>query len=145
MELSFLNFILQLSQNLPLCIITILILGVILVNGWTDAPNAIATCISTRSIPPKKAIIMAAIFNFLGVFVMTLLSSTVAETIYNIANFGSDYSNALLALCAGLVAIVLWAIVAWYFGIPTSESHALIAGISGAAIAIQSRHIWNKY
>ena len=145
MDLSFGNFIVQLTQNLPLCIITILILGVILVNGWTDAPNAIATCISTRSIHPKKAIIMAAIFNFLGVFVMTLLSSTVVETIYNIANFGSDCSNALIALCAGLVAIVLWAIIAWYFGIPTSESHALIAGISGAAIAIQSRHIWNKY
>ena len=145
MELSFGNFILQLSKNIPLCIITILILGVILVNGWTDAPNAIATCISTRSIYPKKAIIMAAIFNFLGVFVMTLLSSTVAETIYNIANFGNNYSNALIALCAGLVAIVLWAIVAWYFGIPTSESHALIAGISGAAIAIQSRYIRNKY
>lgn len=53
MELSFENYIIQLSQNLPLCIITILILGVILVNGWTDAPNAIATCISTRSIHPK--------------------------------------------------------------------------------------------
>ena len=137
MELTFGNFIKQLSQNPPLCVITILILGVILVNGWTDAPNAIATCISTRSIHPKKAIIMATIFNFLGVFVMTLLSSTVAETIYNIANFGNNPSNALLALCAGMVAIVLWAVIAWFFGIPTSESHALIAGISGAAIAIQ--------
>ena len=137
MELTFGNFIKQLSQNPPLCVITILILGVILVNGWTDAPNAIATCISTRSMHPKKAIIMATIFNFLGVFVMTLLSSTVAETIYNIANFGNNPSNALLALCAGMVAIVLWAVIAWFFGIPTSESHALIAGISGAAIAIQ--------
>ena len=80
---------------------------------------------------------MATVFNFLGVFVMTLLSSTVAETIYNIANFGNNHSNALLALCAGMVAIVLWAVIAWFFGIPTSESHALIAGISGAAIAIQ--------
>ena len=137
MEISLENFVLQLSHNIPLCIITILISSVILVNGWTDAPNAIATCISTRSIHPKKAIIMATIFNFLGVFVMTLLSSTVAETIYNIANFGNNPSNALLALCAGMVAIVLWAVIAWFFGIPTSESHALIAGISGAAIAIQ--------
>ena len=143
MELSFENFIFQLSQNLPLCIITILILGVILVNGWTDAPNAIATCISTRSIRPKYAILMAAIFNFLGVFIMTLISSTVAQTLYNIANFGDNSSNALIALCAGLIAIVSWAILAWYFGIPTSESHALIAGVSGAAIAIQSRFIWN--
>ena len=145
MELTFENFIIQLSQNFPLCIITILILGVILVNGWTDAPNAIATCISTRSINPKKAILMATVCNFLGVFVMTLVSSTVAETIYNIANFGDDFSSALIALCAGLVAIVLWAVVAWYFGIPTSESHALIAGVSGAAIAIQSRNFRNKY
>ena len=145
MEISLGSFLLQLSQNLPLCIITILTTGVILVNGWTDAPNAIATCISTRSIHPKRAIMMAAICNFLGVFIMTLLSSTVAETIYNIANFGNEQSNALIALCAGLVAIVSWAIIAWYFGIPTSESHALIAGISGAAIAIQSRNIRNKF
>ena len=120
-----------------LCVITLLMLSVILVNGWTDAPNAIATCVSTRSIKPKKAIIMAAVFNFLGVFTMTLLSSTVVQTLYNIANFGNDSSNALVALCAGLVAIVLWAVLAWFFGIPTSESHALIAGVSGAAIAIQ--------
>lgn len=145
MELTFENFIFQLTHNLPLCVITILILGVILVNGWTDAPNAIATSISTRSIRPKKAILMATIFNFLGVFVMTLISSSVAETIYNIANFGENSTSALIALCAGLVAIVSWAVIAWYFGIPTSESHALIAGVSGAAIAIQSRNFWNKY
>ena len=137
MELSFQNFLIQLFNNPALFVITILILGVILVNGWTDAPNAIATCVSTRSISPKKAIIMAAIFNFLGVFVMTFISSTVAETIYNMVDFGNDSSNALIALCAGLIAIVSWAILAWIFGIPTSESHALIAGISGSAIAIQ--------
>ena len=137
MELSFRNYIEQLLKNPYLCVITLLMLSVILVNGWTDAPNAIATCVSTRSIKPKKAIIMAAVFNFLGVFTMTLISSTVVQTLYNIANFGNDSSNALVALCAGLVAIVLWAVLAWFFGIPTSESHALIAGVSGAAIAIQ--------
>ena len=138
MELTFKNYIIQLAKSPTLCVITILILGVILVNGWTDAPNAIATCVSTRSIRPKRAIIIAAIFNFLGVFVMTLLSSTVAQTIYNIANFGNDASSALVALCAGLVAIVAWAVFAWWFGIPTSESHSLIAGITGSAIAIQN-------
>ena len=137
MDLSIQGFITNLSQSLPLCIITLLILGVILVNGWTDAPNAIATCVSTRSMRPKNAIIMAAIFNFLGVIVMTLLGSTVAETLHNIADFGQNSSQALIALCAGLVAIVVWAVFAWWFGIPTSESHALIAGVSGAAIAIQ--------
>ncbi len=137
MELSFGNYLEQLLKNPYLCAITILMLSVILVNGWTDAPNAIATCVSTRSIKPKKAIMMAAVFNFLGVFTMTLISSTVVQTLYNIANFGDDSSHALVALCAGLVAIVLWAVLAWFFGIPTSESHALIAGVSGAAIAIQ--------
>lgn len=138
MDLSIQSFITNLSQSLPLCIITLLISGVILVNGWTDAPNAIATCVSTRSIKPKNAIIMAAIFNFLGVIVMTMLGSTVAETLHNIADFGQNSSHALVALCAGLVAIVVWAVFAWWFGIPTSESHALIAGVSGAAIAIQN-------
>lgn len=137
MELTFVNFISQLFSNPALLVITVLIMGVILVNGWTDAPNAIATCVSTRSISPKKAILMAAIFNFLGVFIMTFISSTVAETIYNMVDFGSNSSNALIALCAALVAIVSWAVLAWIFGIPTSESHALIAGISGSAIAIQ--------
>ncbi len=137
MSIAFSDFISQLFANPSLCIITLLISGVILVNGWTDAPNAIATCVSTRCLSPKKSIIMAAIFNFLGVFTMTLINATVAQTIYNIVDFGNDATSALTALCAALVAIVTWAVLAWLFGIPTSESHALIAGLSGAAIAIQ--------
>lgn len=137
MTISFLDFIYELTHNLPLLITVILTLGVILVNGWTDAPNAIATCVSTRAITPRAAIIMAAIFNFLGVFVMTIINANVAQTIYNMVDFGGDSGDALIALCAALFAIVLWATAAWYFGIPTSESHALIAGISGAAIALQ--------
>ena len=137
MDLSLISFISNLFSSPTLLISTVLILGVVLVNGWTDAPNAIATCVSTRSLSPKKAIIMAAFFNYLGVFFMTLLSSTVAQTIYNMVDFGDNSQNALTGLCAGLFAIVTWAVLAWLFGIPTSESHALIAGISGAAIAIQ--------
>lgn len=137
MAITFQEFITNFFSNPSFCIITLLISGVILVNGWTDAPNAIATCVSTRSLSPKKSIIMAAIFNFLGVFTMTLINSTVAQTIYNMVDFGTDSNAALVALCAALVAIVTWAVLAWFFGIPTSESHALIAGISGAAIAIQ--------
>ena len=131
------DFILNLLSNPALVITVILTLGTITVNGWTDAPNAIATCISTRSISPQGAIIMAAIFNFLGVFVMTTYNSKVAETIYNMVDFGGDAHYALIALCAAMFAIVVWATAAWWFGIPTSESHALIAGISGAAIALQ--------
>ena len=137
MTISFFEFLGQMGGNLPLLITVILTLGVILVNGWTDAPNAIATCVSTRSIGPRAAIVMATIFNFLGVFVMTMINANVAQTIYNMVDFGGDSHYALIALCAALFAIVVWATTAWYFGIPTSESHALIAGISGAAIALQ--------
>ncbi|HHW31796.1 MAG TPA: inorganic phosphate transporter [Clostridiaceae bacterium] len=137
MTITFGDFIGQFISNLALFITTLLTFGVILVNGWTDAPNAIATCISTRSMSPRAAIIMAAVFNFLGVFVMTLFNSTVAQTIYKMVDFRGDPHEALVALCAALFAIVIWATAAWWFGIPTSESHALIAGISGAAIALQ--------
>ncbi len=123
--------------NPALLISSILTLAVVLVNGWTDAPNAIATCVSTRAINVRAAIIMAAIFNFLGVVVMTIINSKVAATVYNMVNFDGNQGDALIALCAAMSAIVIWATAAWYFGIPTSESHALIAGISGAAVALQ--------
>ena len=129
-------FLRQVSASLPLLATTLLILGVVFVNGWTDAPNAIATCVSTRCMPVRGAVLMAAICNLLGVLVMTSLGALVAETIYHIADFGGDKSRALVALCAAMTAIVLWAVAAWAFGIPTSESHALIAGVSGAAVAL---------
>lgn len=136
--MSLSEFISQMLSNPMLMVSTLLTLGVILVNGWTDAPNAIATCVSTRAIGVRKAIIMAAICNFLGVLVMTSLNASVAFTIYNMVDFGGDPHSALIALCAAMAAIVIWSTAAWYFGIPTSESHALIAGISGAAVAIQN-------
>jgi len=131
------EFLNQLISNPVFAVTVALTLGVILVNGWTDAPNAIATCVSTRSMAPRAAIAMAAVFNFLGVLVMSKINATVAETIYNMVDFGGDAADANLALCAALVAIVIWAVAAWRFGIPTSESHSLIAGLSGAAIALQ--------
>ena len=138
MELTFYNFILHIVQSPILFIITILILGVIFVNGCIDAPNSIATCVATRSLSPKKALIMSGIFSFLGILIMSFVNSTVAQTIYNIVDCGDNFNNALIALCAALVAIVLWSLLTWIMGIPTSQSHALIAGISGAAIAIQN-------
>ena len=136
MEISLTEFLSQMLRSPALLLTVLLTLGVVLVNGWTDAPNAIATCVSTRAMKPKAAIMMAAVLNFLGVLVMTLINSKVAFTIYNMVDFGEETGDALLALCAAMFAIVVWATAAWWFGIPTSESHALIAGISGAAIAI---------
>lgn len=138
MSITLSEFVSQLFSNPALLITVILTLGVILVNGWTDAPNAIATCVSTRAMSPRRAILMAAVFNFFGVLFMTFVNATVAETIYNMVDFGGDPHEALIALCAALFAIVVWATAAWAFGIPTSESHALIAGVSGAAIALHN-------
>jgi len=114
---------------------TVLILLVILVNGWTDAPNAIAGCISTRAMTPPAALAMAAVCNFVGAVGMALLSTSVAETLFGIVDFGESAEIALASLSAGLCAVVLWAFAAWRFGIPTSESHALISGLTGAALA----------
>ena len=113
-----------------------LIVGVLLVNGATDAPNAIATSIVARALSPKAAVWMAAGCNLLGVLAAVWLNATVAETVSALADFGEDPRKASIGLCAALAAIVLWAIGAWCFGIPTSESHALIAALSGAAIAV---------
>ncbi len=128
----------SLFSNPALIITTILTIGVILVNGWTDAPNAIATAIGTRAMKPRSAIIMAAVFNFLGVFVMTMINTNVVVTISNMVDFGGDPHAASVALMGALASIVIWATAAWYFGIPpTSESHALIAGLTGSAVAFQ--------
>lgn len=122
----------------PLLFTVLLVSGVVLVNGWTDAPNAIATCVCTRSLSPGKAIGMAAVCNFLGIFAVTALNANVAQTLFHLVDFGTDTHRATVCLCAAMVAIVLWAVFAWYFGIPTSESHALIAGLTGAAVAFGS-------
>ena len=106
-------------------------------NGSSDVPNAIATCISTRTLDAKKSFILAAIFNSLGVLVMTLISSKVAETVFNIANFGDNRTQNIIALVSALTGIVAWSTLSLHFGIPSSQSHALLAGISGAAIAIK--------
>ncbi|MDV3429358.1 MAG: inorganic phosphate transporter [Bacillota bacterium] len=132
------EFINEMISNPLLLITAILTMCVILVNGWTDAPNAIATCVSTRAMSAKSAIIMAAIFNFFGVLLMTMINKKVAITISNMVNFSGGTHEATVALCAALFAIVAWATAAWKFGIPTSESHALIAGLSGSAIALHN-------
>ena len=138
MDLSLSYFVQEVTSN-PVMLVTVaLTLGVIFVNGWTDAPNAIATCIGTRSMGVRSAILTSAVFNFLGVLIMTHINSSVASTISNMVDFGTNTHEALIALCAALFSIVVYSVVAARFGIPTSESHSLIAGLSGAAIAMHN-------
>ncbi|HEX3040432.1 MAG TPA: inorganic phosphate transporter [Caproiciproducens sp.] len=116
----------------PMLVVSLLLVcASIFVNGWTDAPNAIATVVSTRVLHPRVAVIMATIFNLVGIM---FFGSAVASTIANLVNLGNN-SNPLVAVCAAQLSIVIWSVSAWKFGIPTSESHALIAGLMGAGIA----------
>jgi len=137
MPLSFFDFLAQLARNPALTGTVMLTLAVLLVNGWTDAPNAIAGVVVTGALPFRPAVFLSAVCNILGVLCVTSVNASVAETVYSIASFGGGSRAALTALCAAMTAIVLWAALAWLFGIPTSESHALVAGVSGAAVALE--------
>lgn len=107
----------------------ILVLGVIFVNGWTDAPNAITSPVCSGVLSMKSAIIMAAVCNFLGVFISSCITSAVAKNIFAVANTNTK------GLCAAMTAVIILAVGAWFFGIPTSESHAIIAALCGASVA----------
>lgn len=122
-----------------LILVIILVCASVFVNGWTDAPNAIATVISTRVLRPKAAIILGAVFNFIGVFVM---GSAVATTTASIVTIGTG-TDALITLGAAQLSIILWAVSAWRYGIPTSESHALIAGLMGAGMSLYGVESFN--
>ena len=133
---SFSQFLGAVQANPFLALVILLVMGTIFVNGATDAANAIAEPIGTRAIGVDAAIWMSVVTNFLGLVGMTLFSTAVADTMSGMVDFGGDAHVALIALAAATVSIVTWSSLAWVFGIPTSESHALIAGLTGAAIAV---------
>lgn len=135
--IEFSAFLTALTSSPVLIVVLCLTLGATVVNGATDAPNAIATVVGTRSMSPGKAIMMAAVCNFIGLIGVTTIGAAVAETIFGMVNFGGDNQAALLALAAAMVAVIAWGVITWVFGLPTSQSHSLIAGITGAAIALQ--------
>lgn len=118
-----------------LFVILILVIGVTAVSGATDAPNAIATVVSTRCLKPNTAIALAAVFNFVGLVGMTFISTAVAKTMFGMVDFSGDTNAALLALVAAMIGAIAWGVICWIFGIPCSKSHSLIAGITGGAIA----------
>ena len=111
----------------------LMVLGVLFVNGWTDAPNAIASAVGGRSLTMRQGVLLAAAMNALGGAAAILLGQKVLEKVYFLGDFSAD-SGAGLA--AALLAVILWAVGAWAFGIPTSESHGLMAGLMGASLAI---------
>lgn len=117
------------SLSPGLAITLVLVLGAEFVNGWTDAPNAITTIVSTRSLSLRKSILLAVILNTMGAISGTEVAATIGKGIVNpeIINFQT--------VGAAMSAIIIWSIAAWKYGLPTSESHALVAGLIGAGLA----------
>ena len=115
---------------LPILPILVLVLAAEFVNGWTDAPNAIATVVSTRVLTPYQALAMATVLNILGTMSGTAVAATIGTGIVR-----SDVITAG-TVGAAMVAIIFWSTLAWYFGLPTSESHALVSGLAGAGMAV---------
>jgi inorganic phosphate transporter, PiT family len=119
----------MLDANFVLFGVLALILIAEFVNGWTDSPNAIATVVSTRVLSPYQAVLMATVLNAVGAMSGTAVAATIGQDIVR-----PDVIN-LTTVAAAMVGIIFWSTLAWYFGLPTSESHALIAGLTGAGLA----------
>ena len=114
------------------------------INGFHDAANSIATVVSTRVLSPGKAVVWAAFFNFVAAFGFgTAVATTIGKGMI-------DVSVVTFAVVfAGLAGAILWDLITWYFGLPTSSSHALMGGYAGAAVARAGWHVvilsgWTK-
>lgn len=125
---------------------SVLLLGaLVFVNGWTDAPNAIATCVGCGVMKMRSASLMAAVMNLLGTVVAVATGGAVMTGMMNIVSVSDENEN--LVLCVAMLTVVIWSTIAWYFGLPTSESHALVSALSGSALAVAGNinaHEWKK-
>lgn len=99
------------------------------VNGFHDTANAIATCVSTRAVSPAVAIIMSAILNFAGAMISTGVAKTIGDDIVQSASMVNE-----VIIIAALAGAIIWNLITWWFGMPSSSSHALVGGIIGAVI-----------
>ncbi len=117
-------------MNIGLLLVLFLVLAAEFTNGLTDAANAIATVVSTRVLSPQKAVIMAAVLNMVGVLVTgTAVATTIGKDIVR------PEIITIEVVGAAMLTVVVWTTTAWYFGIPTSETHELLAGLAGAGLA----------
>ncbi|MFF2093322.1 anion permease [Paenibacillus sp. NPDC058174] len=114
-----------------LSVVVILALGFDFINGFHDTANAIATSVSTRALKPRVAIMMAAVMNFVGALTFTGVAKTIGSGVANPA----DLPNGVEIVIAALVSAIVWNLITWWFGIPSSSSHALIGSLAGAVIA----------
>jgi phosphate/sulfate permease len=108
-------------------------------NGFHDSANAIATSISTRALTPRVALLMAAIFNVIGALISTRVAATIGSGIIPPPTGGN---SGLVVVLAALLGAIAWNVGTWYFGLPSSSSHALIGGLVGAALAASESVSW---
>src|SRR3990172_7781763 len=113
------------------------------INGFHDAANSIATVVSTRVLTPRAAVLWAAFFNFIAMFVF---SPKVADTISKIVKITAADPVYVYVVLTGLIGAILWDLLTWWWGLPTSSSHALIGGLVGAGMAYQGVDLirWDK-
>jgi PiT family inorganic phosphate transporter len=112
-----------------LCLVIVAALLFDYINGFHDTANAIATCVSTRALSVKAAIIMAAVLNFAGAMISTKVASTIGKGIVDKDNITQ------MVVLAGIIGAIVWDLITWYYGLPSSSSHAIIGGIMGAVFA----------
>ena len=117
------------SSDIILVIVVVTALAFDFTNGFHDTANAIATSVSTRAMAPRVAVLMSAVLNFVGAFISLKVAATVAQ---GIVDSGAITTTVVFA---GLIGAIAWNLATWYFGLPSSSSHALIGGVVGAAFA----------
>ena len=112
-----------------LCLVILAALVFDYINGFHDTANAIATCVSTRALSLKSAIIMAAVLNFAGAMISTKVATTIGKGIVDSSNITQ------MVVLAGILGAIIWDLITWYYGLPSSSSHAIIGGIMGSVFA----------
>ncbi|BDZ41522.1 inorganic phosphate transporter [Paraoerskovia sediminicola] len=116
-------------------------LGFDYTNGFHDAANAIATSVSTRALTPRAALIMAAFFNLVGALLGTEVATTIAEEIIDIQD--APPHQGLVIVLAALIGAITWNMITWWFGLPSSSTHAIIGGLTGVGIASGVTVYWS--
>lgn len=103
------------------------------INGFHDTANSIATSVSTKALRPRQAILLAAIMNFVGAMTFTGVAKSISKDIVD----PFSLENGSVVILAALIAAIFWNLLTWYYGIPSSSSHAIIGSIAGAALAAE--------
>jgi len=122
-------------MNLTLVAVVAIALFFDFTNGFHDTANSIATSVSTRALSPRVAVLSAAVLNFAGAFVSVAVAATIAKGIVD------QEAITLEVVMAGLVGAITWNLVTWWFGIPSSSSHALIGGVTATVLWEITRHV----